>query len=118
MYDVQCTLFSGGPLREFLYIYIFCGPQDCRVPSHNIPEVLKNTFYHVGQMIAVSLVHGGPSPSFFSDTVADYIANGMTGLKPSVSSVPDPEMQSKIAKVCTCQCILNLTPVHVLLIKM
>ncbi len=45
-------------------------------------------------------VFGGPSPSFFSDTVADYIANGMTGLKPSVSSVPDPEVQSKIAKVC------------------
>ncbi len=70
-------------MREFLYILmgrnnnIFCGPENCRALSHNLPEV----FYYVGQMIAVSLVHGG------TDTVADYIANGMTG--PSVSSVPD-----------------------------
>lgn len=78
---------DGGPLREFLYRVIvalanndmlFSGPIKSRVPRHNLVELQKKTYFHVGVIIALSLIYGGPAPQFFSSAVADYIAYGVT----------------------------------------
>ena len=99
---------DGGPLREFLRFlmgsiatnnHLFCGSEDCRVPTPNVMELHKRTYYHVGGMIAVSLIHGGPSPSFFSPAVVDYMIYGMKKVNASVDEVPCPIILKKLKEV-------------------
>ena len=65
---------DGGPLREFLHLLmgeiaannsLFCGQEDCRVPLLNMVGLEKLTFKHIGEMMAVSIIHGGPAPNFW-----------------------------------------------------
>ena len=99
---------TGGPLREFLHLLIssiarnnslFTGDETHRVPAHNVMEVEKNTYYYVGVMLAISIVHGGPAPSFFSDAVADFLLRGLGKTRPTVYDVPDLGLQQKLIKV-------------------
>ena len=62
---------EGGPLWEFFHLLIssishnnnlFCGDEASRVPRLNMTELEKKTYYYVGMMLALSLVHGGPAP--------------------------------------------------------
>ncbi len=39
---------------------LFCGGEDCRVPTPNMMELEKGTYQHAREMLAVSLIHGGP----------------------------------------------------------
>ena len=64
---------DGGPLRDFFHRLmgaiatnncLFHGEEDCRVPVPNVTALEKCTYQYVGEMIAVSLIHGGPSPTF------------------------------------------------------
>ena len=73
---------EGGPLREFFHLLVqsisqnnnlFCGEEGNRVPQLNAVELKKKTYMKVGEMLATSLVHGGPAPHFFSEAVSDYI---------------------------------------------
>ena len=91
---------EGAPLREFLHLLmgsiatnnaLFSGSEECRMLAANLAELGKNTYKHVGEMIAVSLIHGGPAPAFFVPAVADYILHGI--------KVPDLEVRDKLKKV-------------------
>ena len=102
---------DGGPLREFLYRLIvavshsdmlFCGAFNSRVPRHNLVELEKRTYFYIGAIIALSLIHGGPGPQFFSPAVADYIVYGVQNVKAGIMDVPEHEMRDKI-KVCLLQ---------------
>jgi len=88
---------EGGPLREFLHLLIgsiatnnslFCGKDDCRVPAPNMVELTNKTYLHVGEMIAVSLVHGGPAPTFFAPSFVDYILYSLHKVKATTDEVP------------------------------
>ena len=105
---------AGGPLREFFRLLLgelsrnnslFCGEETARAPLHNVLALSKNTFKHVGCMMAASLLNGGPAPSFFADFVADYIAFGIGKLKVSVQDVIDPNMKEKLIKVNSRLCL-------------
>lgn len=100
---------DGGPFREFLRLLIgnivmnntlFDGDEDCRVPTSNMTELERHTYQHVGEMIAVSLIHGGPSPTFFAPSVVDYIVYGMKKVEPSVDEVPCKSIVRKLKEVC------------------
>lgn len=99
---------TGGPLREFLHLLVsaiarnnslFVGDINRRAPLHNMEELEKNTYYYVGTMLAVSIVHGGPPPCFFSNAVADFLLYGMGKTKPNVEDIPDYTIQQKLTKV-------------------
>ena len=77
---------DGGPLREFLHLLmgeiatnnsLFCGLEDCRVPLPNMVGLEKLTYKHVGEMMAVSIIHGGPAPNFMAKSVVDYLLYGI-----------------------------------------
>ena len=94
---------DGGPLREFLYLgeiasnnSLFCGEENCRITVHNMAALEKHTYKHIGEMIAVSLVHGGPPPTFFAPSVVDYMVYGLKGVKPAVDEVPNHTIRNKI----------------------
>ena len=99
---------QGGPLREYFRLLLaaiatsnalFCGPDVSRTPNHHIEELEKMTFYYVGVIIALSLVHGGPAPHFFSSAVADYIIYGIQRVNATIEDVPHYKMKQSLQKV-------------------
>lgn len=64
----------------------------------NAVELSKQTYSRVGEMIATSLVHGGPAPQFFSEAVTDYILFAMAKLRVMVEDVPDADVRAKLVK--------------------
>ena len=94
--------------REYLHILmssiarnnsLFCGEATRRVPVHSVVELEKRTFFHVGSILALTLIHGGPSPNFLAPPVADYIVYGVQGAEASAEDVPVKEMREKILEV-------------------
>lgn len=63
----------GGPTREFLILvlewlansHLFCGPKQAKFLSCNASGLASSEYLYAGKMAALSLVHGGPGPSFF-----------------------------------------------------
>lgn len=62
---------AGWPLREFFRLVmkdavsnnsLFQGPEDSRSPAHNVIELKKGTYKFLGEIFALSIVHGGPGP--------------------------------------------------------
>ena len=99
---------AGGPLREYFHLLLrelaqnsslFCGPCTSRAPKHNISELEKGTFYYIGVIIALSIIHGGPGPTFLSSAVADYIVSGFKGVKAMACDIPDPFISDSLQKV-------------------
>ena len=62
-------------------------------------ELEKRTYQHMGEMIAVSLIHGGPAPSFFASTVVEYTVYGLKKVKASVFEVPYSDIVKKLKEV-------------------
>ena len=63
---------DGGPKREYFRLLLqeiahsnmyFRGPIEKRLPAHNVLAIQDNVYFHIGQIIAMSLVHGGPVSS-------------------------------------------------------
>ena len=56
----------------------------------------KQTYCYVGKMVAVSLIHGGPAPTFLAPSVVDYVIKGIQGADPEVKEVPNLQVRSKL----------------------
>ena len=102
---------AGGPCREFFRLLIgeltsnnslFQGKENARMPFHNIGELQKNTYFHVGQIFALSLVNGGPGPQCLSNSVVDYLFYGLHKIRGVVEDLPNEEIKKKIQKVTLC----------------
>ena len=78
---------------------LFNGDVDCRYLRHNLIELNKKTYFHVGQMLSMSLVHGGPAPSFFAEPITDYILHGLEKVKVSITDIQDEAIRRKLQKV-------------------
>ena len=78
---------------------LLCGSMTRRSLSHNIHELERNTYIYLGAILAVSIVHGGPAPAFFCSAVADFVAFGMSRVKPSFEDIPDMYVRESISKV-------------------
>ena len=102
---------EGGPLRGFLHLLmgaiatnnnLFQGENHCRVPAPNMAELQKHTYHYVGRMMAVSLIHGGPSPVFLATSVVNYIFYGISKVRATVNEVPIHTIKSKLKEVGAC----------------
>ncbi|KAM6073697.1 G2/M phase-specific E3 ubiquitin-protein ligase [Chlamydotis macqueenii] len=67
--------------------------------SLDFQAVKENLYFEAGKMIAVSLVHGGPSPGFFSKTLFDCLACGPENVKPTLEDVADVGVAQTIKKI-------------------
>lgn len=99
---------AGGPLREFFSLVmkeialnnsLFAGDDTSRVPVPNITALEKETYQYIGQMIAASIIHGGPAPTFFAPSVVEYILCGLKGAQPDINEVPDYRIRHKLEVV-------------------
>ena len=82
---------------------IYCGNQYC-IYIYIIFYTCTGqaVYWHVGRIIALSIIHGGPAPVFLAQQVVDYLLDGITTIiPPPIDAVEDEEVRSKIQKVYT-----------------
>ena len=60
-------------------------------------------YFMVGRIMAVSLVHGGPSPAFLSGTLFDAIAQGIDRANPTIKDIPDITLRQQLEDVSWCR---------------
>ncbi|KFP69815.1 G2/M phase-specific E3 ubiquitin-protein ligase, partial [Acanthisitta chloris] len=67
--------------------------------SLDFQAVQENLYFEAGKMIAVSLVHGGPSPGFFSKTLFDCLVYGPENVQPALEDVADVDVAQMIETI-------------------
>ncbi|CAC5387179.1 NAB [Mytilus coruscus] len=85
-----------GLRREFWSLLLYNITHSCYVTGKpgrqtfqtNFIERKKNTFFHLGQLIALSILQDGPGLPIFSDIVTDYIMTGKTNVL-NIDDLPD-----------------------------
>lgn len=104
----EAGIDAGGPCQEFFRLVInemmmnnsfFQGPDHARMPLHNITELKKSSFKVIGEIIALSIVHGGPGPQCLSHACVDYLSFGLNKVHPSLDDVHQFSIKEKINKV-------------------
>lgn len=99
---------DGGPRREYLRLlmsamsrqgHLLSGSPSRRVPVHNTLALSKGEFYKMGVFIVMSLMQGGPGPTFFAPSVVDYLFGGTEAVKGCIDDIPDIEICEKLHKV-------------------
>ena len=96
---------SGGPMREFFTLLIewmvssqlFCGNKRQKYLSINSSYLSNDYYFHAGQLIAMSIVHGGPGPRCFSRSFQDALTNGVLKASVDVEDVYDFELQGSLS---------------------
>ena len=56
-------------------------------------------FKYAGELIALSVVQGGPCPNFFSQHLYDLLSKGMKDIQLTIEMTEDKEMKSIANKV-------------------
>ncbi|NWZ18310.1 G2E3 ligase, partial [Asarcornis scutulata] len=67
--------------------------------SLDLQALKENLYFEAGKMIAVSLVHGGPSPGFFSKILFNCLVYGPENVKPNLDDVVDIDVAQTIKKI-------------------
>ena len=99
---------AGGPCREFFRLLmtdvmcnnsLFEGSDDHRIPLHNVMELKNNTYHYVGEIMALSIAHGGPGPNCLSSAVVDYLCYGLQKIHGTVDDIPNESIRRAVKKV-------------------
>ncbi|OCT68723.1 G2/M phase-specific E3 ubiquitin-protein ligase [Xenopus laevis] len=69
----------------------------------NLEALQDNLYYEAGRMVALALIHGGPAPGFFSQTLFRCLIYDPQHVLPSVEDVADPNVAQAILTIQSCQ---------------
>ncbi|MEQ2316939.1 hypothetical protein AMECASPLE_037636 [Ameca splendens] len=58
-----------------------------------------NGYYYAGQIMAMSIGHGGQSPCFLSGLLYDCLHKGPDNIKVTPEDIPDEDIKSKVMSV-------------------
>lgn len=106
----------GGPTREMFRLVLrylqnsklFNGADQ----SKNITlcnESLECMYYYeAGRIIALSIIHGGPSPNFLSETLFSYLVGGADTVKPNLNEIMELNIRQEIENVRDAQTLSEL----------
>ncbi|XP_069494602.1 G2/M phase-specific E3 ubiquitin-protein ligase [Ambystoma mexicanum] len=104
-----------GLSREFFHLLTEClqnspmfGGPSFKNLSYDLQALQQNLYYEAGRMIAVSLVHGGPAPGFFSKTLFHCLVHGPGNVEPSIEDVADEDMLRLIMKIKSISSVAKL----------
>ncbi|RXN32478.1 G2 M phase-specific E3 ubiquitin- ligase-like protein [Labeo rohita] len=101
---------NGGPTREFFRlclheikdkIGIFEGPSNAKVLTCNSKVMKDNAYFHAGQIMAMSIAHGGQSPCFLSELMYECLQKGPDNVKVKTEDIADEETRSQILQAKT-----------------
>ncbi|XP_051990890.1 G2/M phase-specific E3 ubiquitin-protein ligase [Xyrauchen texanus] len=112
---------TGGPKREFLTLLMDClrtqrifdGPANRRFLTFNSAAAREDEYFLAGQMIAVSIVHGGPGPRFLSDMLYNHLT-GRTDINGTVEDITDETMKAALLEISSAA---SLDELHMLMDK-
>ena len=112
---------AGGPKREFFTLVLnwsmnsqlFSGSNHCKYLSCNASSQANDDYFNAGQIIAMSLVHGGPGFPCLSPSLYQCIIKGSNNISVSVSDVYDAELRSSLEKLLNTQ--INISPLSTLM---
>ena len=100
---------GGGLKREFFSIMLKKiqknnslldgSPEFGRVVRHNTIALQEGLFLFMGKLFAMSIVHGGPSPTFFARSIVEYLFGGFEDVCVDICEVPDPHIRELLEKV-------------------
>ncbi|KAJ7344913.1 hypothetical protein JRQ81_000863 [Phrynocephalus forsythii] len=102
--------------KEDFFLLLMCHLQNSSLFEGNLSKNLSfdsqalqdNLYYEAGRMISISLVHGGPSPSFFSKTLFNLLVYGTENLKPTIEDVADMNVLQTIEKIQSATTVSSL----------
>ncbi|OCT64766.1 G2/M phase-specific E3 ubiquitin-protein ligase isoform X2 [Xenopus laevis] len=69
----------------------------------NFEALQDKLYYEAGRMVALALIHGGPAPGFFSQTLFRCLLYDPQLVLPSVEDVADPNVVQAILTIQSCQ---------------
>ncbi|XP_060685008.1 G2/M phase-specific E3 ubiquitin-protein ligase isoform X1 [Hemiscyllium ocellatum] len=103
----QVAIDLGNPCYEFFCLLmhhlanslLFEGSATSKNMTLNSRALRCDWYYEAGRMIAISLVHGGPSPNFFSRTLFSCLAYGPEVTEPNMGDVSHVDVTRKIKKI-------------------
>ena len=90
---------------------VLAGCDTRKVCTSNPLLVTKETYYHAGQMVATSLIQGGPGLKCLSPAMYAYFCGDVQMCRSllDVEDIPGGEVKQKVRKV-QCTCIISLLP--------
>lgn len=105
---------EGGPTRElFKFVLnfvqnsqLFTGAMKKHISLHN-NSLEEKLYYETGRLISLSLVHGGPGPHFFSETLFCMLTTGVQTTIPNLDDV-DNEIRNKLILLKDTETLLEL----------
>ncbi|XP_030611803.1 G2/M phase-specific E3 ubiquitin-protein ligase-like isoform X3 [Archocentrus centrarchus] len=99
---------NGGPTREFFRlcldevkdkIGIFEGPPNAKVLTCNSKAMKDNGYFCAGQIMAMSIAHGGQSPCFLSELLYECLQKGPDNIKVNTDHITDEETRSQVQSI-------------------
>ncbi|KAL3967315.1 M-phase phosphoprotein 8 [Sarotherodon galilaeus] len=108
---------NGGPTREFFRLClcevkdklgIFEGPPNAKVLTCNSKAMKDNGYYYAGQIMAMSIAHGGQSPCFLSELLYECLQKGPDNVKVSTEHITDEETRSQVQSIVQAENELQL----------
>ncbi|XP_061576426.1 G2/M phase-specific E3 ubiquitin-protein ligase-like [Cololabis saira] len=97
----------GGPRREFLRLLMealavspmFEGRAGRLNLALDSTALREDRYFIAGRAIAISLVHGGPPPGFFTPALYSHLVGGSSTIKPVLEDIADADLYEKVKKV-------------------
>lgn len=75
------------------------------VPIESTVALTAGRFKYAGELMAMSIAQGGPSPNFLSPIIYDVIPKGLSQTSLSVDMIQNTQLKGIATQVCTCNCI-------------
>ncbi|XP_055009244.1 G2/M phase-specific E3 ubiquitin-protein ligase-like isoform X1 [Boleophthalmus pectinirostris] len=108
---------TGGPKREFLTLLMDClrsrrifdGPDDRKFLTFDCAAARDDEYFHVGRMIATSIVHGGPGPRFLSEMLYDHLTGKSTAdFEARIEDITDDTMRASLLEISSAATLVEL----------
>ncbi|XP_049325030.1 G2/M phase-specific E3 ubiquitin-protein ligase-like [Astyanax mexicanus] len=105
--QTEDSIDTGGPKREFLTLLldairtrrVFEGRSSAKYLAFNSQAADEDEYFHVGRMIAVSIVHGGPGPRCLSPNLFEYLIGKVKSIEAPIEDIPDEEVKNSLFEV-------------------
>ncbi|XP_028677396.1 G2/M phase-specific E3 ubiquitin-protein ligase [Erpetoichthys calabaricus] len=95
----NCREFLCLLMRDLEHSLLFQGSSLGKNLALDSQALHENLYYDAGRIIALSLVHGGPLPGFFSRLLFDCIVYGSEKAEPSLEDLSEDCISLKIKKI-------------------
>lgn len=80
-------------------IGIFEGPPNAKVLTCNSKAMKDNGYFYAGQIMAMSIAHGGQSPCFLSELLYECLQKGPDNVKVTTEHITDEETRSQVQSI-------------------